>query len=130
MDDLRRSFSMTPEQNAVPIELQDRKFGVKVAIIPDLDLLKSASFVFAVNAQLPPDALRARFPTQATVAPAETHSRPGQSASARHPHCGRSRWRRGRFPFTPAFELFRTRARRRIVEAAGAIGRARHAHRR
>ncbi len=69
--DLKRSFSMVLEQNAVPIELQDRKFGVKVAIIPDLDLLKSATFVFAVNAQLPPDALRTRFTTQATVAPAE-----------------------------------------------------------
>ena len=69
--DLKRSFSMVLEQNAVPIELQDRKFGVKVAIIPDLDLLKSANFVFAVNAQLPPDTLRTRFSTHVTVAPAE-----------------------------------------------------------
>jgi type VI secretion system protein ImpJ len=71
MMDLRRSFSMEIEQSAVPIELQDRKFGVKVAVIPDLELLKSATFVFAVNAQLPPDVLRGRFPNQATVAPAE-----------------------------------------------------------
>jgi len=69
--DLKRSFSMVLEQNAVPIELQDRKFGVKVGIIPDLDLLKSATFVFAVNAQVPPDALRSRFMSHATVAPAE-----------------------------------------------------------
>jgi type VI secretion system protein ImpJ len=71
MEDLRHAFSMEIEQHAIPIELQERRFGVRVAIIPDLDLFKSASFVFAVNAQMPADALRARFPTQVTVGPAE-----------------------------------------------------------
>ncbi|HEU0200450.1 MAG TPA: type VI secretion system baseplate subunit TssK, partial [Burkholderiaceae bacterium] len=33
--------------------------------------LQSASFVFAVNAQMPPEMLRARFPTQVKVGPAE-----------------------------------------------------------
>jgi type VI secretion system protein ImpJ len=69
--DLRRSLSMVLEQNAIPIELQDRKYGVRVATIADLELLKSAGFVLAVNAQLPPDALRARFPTQVKIGPVE-----------------------------------------------------------
>jgi type VI secretion system protein ImpJ len=71
IEDLRHAFSMQIEQTAIPIELQERKFGVRVAVIPDLELLKNASFVFAVNAQMPPDALRTRFPTQATIGPTE-----------------------------------------------------------
>jgi len=69
--EIRRSLSMVLEQNAVSIELQDRKYGVRVAIIADLELLKSANFVLAVNAQLPPDALRTRFPTQVKIGPVE-----------------------------------------------------------
>ena len=69
--ELRRGLSMVLEQNAIPIELQDRRYGVKVAIIPDLELLKSASFVMAASAQLPQDVLRSRFPTQVKIGPVE-----------------------------------------------------------
>lgn len=71
MADLRRSLSMVLEQTAIAIELQDRKYGVRVAIIPDADLLRSAAFVLAVNAQMPADALRVRFPTQVKMGPVE-----------------------------------------------------------
>ncbi len=71
MSDLRRSLSMVLEQNAIPIELQDRKYGVRVAIIADQELLKTAGFVLAVNAQMPPEALRVRFPTQVKIGPVE-----------------------------------------------------------
>ena len=69
--EIRRALSMVLEQGAIAIELQDRKYGVRVATIADLELLKSASFVFAVNAQLPTDALRSRFPAQVKIGPAE-----------------------------------------------------------
>ena len=69
--DLRQSLSMVLEQTAIPIELQDRKHGIRVAIIPDVELQRTASFVLAVNAQMPGDALRARFPTQVKIGPAE-----------------------------------------------------------
>jgi type VI secretion system protein ImpJ len=69
--EIRRALSMVLEQSAIAIELQDRKYGVRVASIADLDLLKSASFVFAVNAQLPADALRSRFPAQVKIGPTE-----------------------------------------------------------
>ncbi len=69
--ELRRSLSMVIEQAAVPIELQERKYGVRVAVIADKQLLRSASFVLAVNAQMPAEALRARFPTQVKIGPAE-----------------------------------------------------------
>jgi type VI secretion system protein ImpJ len=71
MDDLRQSLSMVMEQTAIPIPLQERKYGVKVAIVPDVELQRSAQFVLAVNAQLPGDALRARFPTQVKIGTVE-----------------------------------------------------------
>jgi type VI secretion system protein ImpJ len=71
MADLRQSLSMVLEQNAIPIELQERKYGVRVALIPDLELLRSATFVLAVNAQMPGDRLRQRFPAQVKVGPVE-----------------------------------------------------------
>jgi len=69
--ELRRSLSQVLEQSAIPIELQERKFGVRVAVVSDRELLKSAGFVLAVNAQLSADVLRARFPAQVKLGPAE-----------------------------------------------------------
>lgn len=71
MADLRQSLSMVLEQTAIPIDLQDRKHGVRVAIIADVELQRTANFVLAVNAHMPGDALRARFPTQVKIGPAE-----------------------------------------------------------
>ncbi len=71
IDDLRQSLSMVMEQTAIPIELQDRKFGVRVAVIADKELLRNAMFVLAVSAQIPGEALRARFPTQTKIGPVE-----------------------------------------------------------
>jgi type VI secretion system protein ImpJ len=71
IDDLRQSLSMVLEQTAIPIELQDRKYGMRVALIPDVELQRNASFVLAVTAQMPGEALRARFPTQVKIGPAE-----------------------------------------------------------
>lgn len=71
MDDLRQSLSMVMEQTALPIELQDRKYGIRVALIPDVELQRSAQFVLAVGAQMPGDALRARFPTQVKIGTVE-----------------------------------------------------------
>jgi type VI secretion system protein ImpJ len=69
--DLRQSLSQVLEQTAVPIDLQERKHGIRVAIIGDVDLLRNAVFVLAVTAQMPSEALRLRFPTQVKIGPAE-----------------------------------------------------------
>ncbi|MES2356135.1 MAG: type VI secretion system baseplate subunit TssK [Pseudomonadota bacterium] len=69
--EIRHSLSVVMEQNAISIELQDRKYGVRVAVVTDLGLLKSANFVLAVNAELPADVLRTRFPTQVKIGPVE-----------------------------------------------------------
>ena len=71
MADLRQSLSMVLEQNAIPIGLQDRDYGVRVARIPDLELLRTATFVLAVNAQMPGDKLRQRFPAEVKIGPVE-----------------------------------------------------------
>lgn len=68
---LRQSLSMVLEQSAISIELQDRKYGVRVATIADLELLKSAGFVLAVNAQMPGETLRNHFRTQVKIGPVD-----------------------------------------------------------
>lgn len=69
--DLRRSLSMVSEQSAVPISLQERQYGVRVAIVADAELLRTAGFVLAVNAQMAGDLLRTRFPAQVKIGPVE-----------------------------------------------------------
>lgn len=64
---LRLALSMVLEQTAVQIDLHDRKYGVRVAVIHDKQLLSSASFVLAVNASLPGETVRTRFPTQTKI---------------------------------------------------------------
>lgn len=68
---LRLALSMVLEQTAVQIELHDRKYGVRVAVINDRQLLSSAAFVLAVNASLPAEVVRARFPTQTKIGTVE-----------------------------------------------------------
>ncbi|BBQ01091.1 type VI secretion system-associated protein (plasmid) [Burkholderia sp. SFA1] len=71
MRDVRQLLAQVPEPNAIAIELQTRKPGLRVAVINDLDLVRTAGFVLAASAQMPGEALRTRFPTQVKVAPAE-----------------------------------------------------------
>lgn len=82
-DRLRQALTIVLEQHAIPIELQLNKYGVRFAQIADKQLLSSATFVLAVNAQMPPEALRLRLPTQTKIAPSDkirdlvTHQLPG-----------------------------------------------------
>lgn len=71
MIELRRSLSMVLEQNAVRIPLEERKYGIRVGVIADRTLIKNASFVLAVQAQVPTEDLRRRFPTQIKIGPVE-----------------------------------------------------------
>jgi type VI secretion system protein ImpJ len=71
MADLRTSLSMVLEQGAIAIDLQDRSHGVRVAVMPSADLVRSAAFVLAVSAAIPPEVLRARFPAQVKIGPVE-----------------------------------------------------------
>lgn len=68
---LRQALSMVPEQTATALELQERKYGVRVSPIADRSLLDSATFVLAVNADVAADVLRGRFPGQIKIGPVE-----------------------------------------------------------
>jgi type VI secretion system protein ImpJ len=68
-DELRELMSAEIESNAVQIELVDRRPGVRSAVVKELELVKNASFVLAVNARMPAEQLRQRFPAQTTIGP-------------------------------------------------------------
>lgn len=69
--DLRRMLSTVLERNAMQIDLVDRSHGVRMAVFPDADLARTANFVLAVNAQMPAEQLRTRFPAQSKLGPAD-----------------------------------------------------------
>jgi len=71
MREIRRGLSAILEQNAVQIPLQDHSQGRYVGVVADRGLLRQAGFVLAVGAQMPAEALRTRFPTQAKLGPVE-----------------------------------------------------------
>jgi type VI secretion system protein ImpJ len=71
MASLRRSLSAVLEQTAIPIPLQERKYGIRVGQIQDRSLLTSASFVLAVRAEAPAEHIRRHFPAQVKIGPVE-----------------------------------------------------------
>lgn len=68
---LRTMLSATLDANAVQIELVDRKHGVRTAVVADLELVRNASFVLAVNAQVSAEQLRQHFPAQTKIGPVD-----------------------------------------------------------
>ena len=69
--ELRRLLSAVLEQTAIPIPLQDRRYGIRVATLPDRGLIDTASFVLAVRADMPSERLRRNFPLQVKIGPVE-----------------------------------------------------------
>ncbi|MEZ2353429.1 type VI secretion system baseplate subunit TssK [Caballeronia sp. RCC_10] len=71
VDALRAALAAVMDPHAVPIALEERKYGLRVAIVPDRDLFRNASFVLAVKADLAPAALLNGFAQQAKLGPVE-----------------------------------------------------------
>ena len=69
--DLRRSLSAVIDQSATPIPLQERGHGVRVGAITDRGILRSASFVLTVQADVPTETLRRLFPAQVKIGAVE-----------------------------------------------------------
>lgn len=69
--DVRRSLAAVIETNAVPIPLVERRHGVRVGAITDRGILRGASFVLSVQADVPTETLRRLFPTQVKVGAVE-----------------------------------------------------------
>lgn len=72
MRSIRQSLSAVLEQTAVPIPLQERRYGVHVAAIADKTLLTTAAFVLVIKANVEAEQLRRFFPAQVKLGPVET----------------------------------------------------------
>ncbi len=68
---LRASLSVVLEQNAIPIPLAQKKFGISVGTVADRTLFDSAAFVLAARADMPAEEFRRRFPQQLKIGPVE-----------------------------------------------------------
>jgi type VI secretion system protein ImpJ len=67
IEDVRAALSMVVDSRAVALTLEERQFGIRVAVVPDQELLRSATFVLAVNAHMPPEAVRSGFPAMVKI---------------------------------------------------------------
>jgi type VI secretion system protein ImpJ len=70
-DALREYLSREGVERAIPIPIQERKFGFRVALVADKSLLGDARFVLAAKASVDAEKLRARFPAQAKLGPVD-----------------------------------------------------------
>ena len=68
---LRGSLSAVLEQTAVAIPLQQRKFGVWVAVAADQSLFDAAAFVLAARSEQSAETLRRQLPALAKIGPVE-----------------------------------------------------------
>ena len=68
---LRDALSRVLEERAIPIPIQERKYGFRVAPLGDRTLLADANFVLAAHAKINTETLRNRFPAQVKVGPVE-----------------------------------------------------------
>lgn len=68
---LRQNLSMVLEQTAVPLELAERKYGIRVSPINDRSMIGTSTFILAVKADIPDEELRVRFPAQIKIGPVE-----------------------------------------------------------
>ncbi|KFK97529.1 MULTISPECIES: type VI secretion system baseplate subunit TssK [unclassified Serratia (in: enterobacteria)] len=69
MNWLRQGLSIVFEENAIQLPLIERSHGLNIATIPYANMTNEFGFVIAVNADVPMDAIRTRFPAQLKVAP-------------------------------------------------------------
>lgn len=68
---LRNSFSTVQEQQAVAMELVEKKYGIRVAEIRDRSLIGSAVFILSARADIPEEQLRMHLPAQIKIGPVE-----------------------------------------------------------
>lgn len=68
---LRASLSTVLEQRAIPIPIEAKKFGIRVATVADRSLYNDAAFVLAAHADVPSEELRRSFPSQLKIGPVE-----------------------------------------------------------
>ncbi|PIE83132.1 MAG: type VI secretion system baseplate subunit TssK [Candidatus Contendobacter odensis] len=90
MTELRHALSLVEEQAAIQIPIEERQYGIRVAVITDRErpLLDKATFILAVRADMATELLRKLFPSQVKIGPVEriaqfvNHHLPGIGVSA------------------------------------------------
>ena len=68
---LSTELSVVLEPNAIRIALEDRGWGISVAVVPDRALFSQAMFVLAAKADMPAEELRRQVPAQLKVGSVE-----------------------------------------------------------
>ncbi len=68
---LRKALSWEPSYRAIPIPLEEHPHQIRTAIIADRQLLNTADFILAVNADITTEKLRSHLPRQTTIATRE-----------------------------------------------------------
>jgi len=68
---LRVLLSTPLQENAIPIPLAQKKFGISVGAVSDRTLFDTAGFVLAARADMPAEEFRRRFPQQLKIGPVE-----------------------------------------------------------
>jgi len=71
IDQLRQAFSVVLEQNAVQIQLTEKKYGIRVGVVADKTMFTSCGFVLAVNADIGPEEIRQYLPPQVKIGSVE-----------------------------------------------------------
>ncbi|MCM8738883.1 type VI secretion system baseplate subunit TssK [Azospirillum sp. A1-3] len=71
MTELRHALTTMIESSAIPLVLQQTKFGLWYAAMTDRTLLSTCNFVLAVRADVPAETLRRTFPGQVKIGPGE-----------------------------------------------------------
>ena len=71
MAELRRLLANKIISSVVHIQLEERQHNIRIALVHDKGLFKSANFILAVNAQLPAEAIRVKIPVQVKIGPSE-----------------------------------------------------------
>ena len=66
---LQESLGKIIEQTAIPIPVEFKRFGFKVAQVADRTLFDSAVFILGARADVPADELRKRVPSQLRIGP-------------------------------------------------------------
>ena len=68
---IRSCLSGVSQQSAVPLKLEEKKYGIRVAKINDRSLVGQAVFIIAVKSDIDPGVFQSQFQHQVKVAPVE-----------------------------------------------------------
>jgi len=71
IEELRKTLSVVVDTLAIPLPLEERKYGIRVAIIPDPTLINNAQFIIAVTAHIEHESLRVSFPPKVKISNVE-----------------------------------------------------------